>query len=115
MVICDHHSAGGGGDLFHGQEQGLQFRFLKDALRIMAGRDRNTHKSALAHPKKIGSFKAFSVSLASRVGTGNLAGRDFRIVIVRPGTACGLDNGSSDISVHYNGSIVTIPLPPTRG
>ena len=39
-----------------------------------------------------------------------LTERDFRIVLVRPGTACGLDNGSSDIAVHYNGSVVTIRL-----
>ncbi|MCQ2150208.1 MAG: glycoside hydrolase family 31 protein [Bacteroidales bacterium] len=36
--------------------------------------------------------------------------RDFPVVIVRPGSACGLDNESSDITVHYNGSPVTVRL-----
>ena len=67
------------------RSRGVQFRFLKDALRIMAGRDRNTHKSALAHPKKIGSFKAFSVSLSSRVGTGNRAGVASAMFVGGPG------------------------------
>ena len=49
------------------RSRGVQFRFLKDALRIMAGRDRNTHKSALAHPKKIGSFKAFVESTLAQL------------------------------------------------
>lgn len=65
--------------------RGVQFRFLKDAIRIMAGRDRNPHKSTLEHPKKIGSFKAFSVSLASRVGTGNLAGVASAMFVGGPG------------------------------
>ena len=55
-----------------------------------------------------------TLTIGDRQGSfdGMLAERDFRIVIVRPGTACGLDNESSDITVHYNGSIVTIPLSP---
>lgn len=36
--------------------------------------------------------------------------RDFRIVTVRPGCACGLDNESSDLTVHYTGSPVSAEL-----
>lgn len=67
------------------RSRGVQFRFIKDAFRIMAGRDRNTHRSALAHPRKIGSFKAFTISLASRVGTGNLAGVASAMFVGGPG------------------------------
>ena len=67
------------------RSRGVQFRYIGDAVRIMCGRDKNPHKSALAHPKKIGSFKAFSVSLASRVGTGNLAGVASAMYVGGPG------------------------------
>lgn len=65
--------------------RGVQFRYLHDAIRIMCGRDKNEHESPLDHPKTIGSFKAFSVSLASRVGTGNLAGVASAMFIGGPG------------------------------
>lgn len=39
--------------------------------------------------------------------SGMLAERDFRVVLVRPGSACGLDNESCDVNVHYCGTKVT--------
>lgn len=60
--------------------RGVQFRMLSEMIRVMLGRD-----SAHGKEKKIGSFKAFSVSLASRVGTGNLAGVASAIFVGGPG------------------------------
>ncbi|MBQ0143719.1 MAG: sodium:alanine symporter family protein, partial [Bacteroidales bacterium] len=65
--------------------RGVQFRFLKDGIRIILGKDKNLHKSLIPDQKKIGSFKAFSVSLASRVGTGNLAGVASAMFVGGPG------------------------------
>lgn len=65
--------------------RGVQFRFLKDGIRIILGKDKNPHKSLIPNQKKIGSFKAFSVSLASRVGTGNLAGVASAMFVGGPG------------------------------
>lgn len=58
--------------------RGVQFRMIPEMFRIMLGRDRKGAKA-------IGSFKAFSVSLASRVGTGNLAGVASAIFVGGPG------------------------------
>lgn len=60
--------------------RGVQFRMPGEMIRIMLGRD--TGKS---DRNKIGSFKAFSVALASRVGTGNLAGVASAIFVGGPG------------------------------
>lgn len=71
---------------------GVQFRYFKDAIRIMGGRDRNDHVPEHLHDdpigkdgRRIGSFQAFAVSLASRVGTGNLAGVASAIFVGGPG------------------------------
>lgn len=58
--------------------RGVQFRMIPEMFRIMLGRDRKGGDG-------LGSFKAFSVSLASRVGTGNLAGVASAIFIGGPG------------------------------
>lgn len=64
--------------------RGVQFILFKDMLRIMLGRDtRNTVSSE--KKKHISSFGAFAISLASRVGTGNLAGVASAIVVGGPG------------------------------
>lgn len=60
----------------------VQFRYFSDAIKIMLGKDCSTDASETG---KIGSFKAFSISLASRVGTGNLAGVASAIFIGGPG------------------------------
>ncbi|MCQ2164398.1 MAG: alanine:cation symporter family protein [Bacteroidales bacterium] len=65
--------------------KGIQFRFIGDAIRVILGRDEDTHESLYPSGKKIGSFRAFAASLASRVGTGNLAGVASAIFIGGPG------------------------------
>lgn len=65
------------------RSKGVQFRFMKDAIRIMMGRDKNPNTTEGIG--KIGSFQAFAVSLASRVGTGNLAGVASAIFVGGPG------------------------------
>ena len=67
------------------RSRGIQFRYFKDAIRIILGKDKNPHKTIYPEGKKIGSFQAFAVSLASRVGTGNLAGVASAIFIGGPG------------------------------
>lgn len=59
--------------------RGVQFRMIPEMVRIMLGRD-SKKKGGMS------SFKAFSVSLASRVGTGNLAGVASAIFIGGPGS-----------------------------
>lgn len=56
-----------------------QFRLLGEMFRLLG--DSSTKKSG----KHISSFQAFSISLASRVGTGNLAGVATAIAIGGPG------------------------------
>ena len=56
----------------------VQFRMIPEMCRVMLGRDRKDKDG-------IGSFQAFAVSLASRVGTGNLAGVASAIFIGGPG------------------------------
>lgn len=58
--------------------KGMQFRMIPEMIRLMLGKD-------CKEKSGIGSFEAFSVSLASRVGTGNLAGVASAIFIGGPG------------------------------
>lgn len=58
--------------------RGVQFHNLRDMIRITFGHDTK-------EKREIGSFQAFAVSLASRVGTGNLAGVASAIFIGGPG------------------------------
>lgn len=67
---------------FSWRTRGVQFRMLKEMIRIMAGKDRKDRKNK----NGIGSFGAFAVSLSSRVGTGNLAGVASAIFIGGPGS-----------------------------
>ena len=48
----------------------VQFRMIREMIRLLG----DSPKKADGHEKHISSFQAFAVSLASRVGTGNLAG-----------------------------------------
>ena len=59
----------------------VQFRMIKEMIRLL-GDSTNKHDN---HKKHISSFQAFAVSLASRVGTGNLAGVATAIAIGGPG------------------------------
>ena len=58
----------------------VQFRMLKEMIRLLGD-------SSVKHPghKHISSFQAFAVSVATRVGTGNLAGVATAIAIGGPG------------------------------
>ena len=60
--------------------RGVQFRLMGDAVRMLFASD-NTGGSR----KHISSFQAFNISLASRIGTGNLAGVATAIAIGGPG------------------------------
>ena len=67
------------------RSKGVQFRFIGDGIRIIMGRDKSPHRPLNGAKKRISSFKAFSVSLASRVGTGNLAGVASAMFVGGPG------------------------------
>ncbi len=61
--------------------KGVQFRMMGEMVRLLfQSSDKGDGK------KKVSSFEAFTVSLASRVGTGNLAGVATAIVIGGPGS-----------------------------
>ena len=60
--------------------RGVQFRMIGDAVRMLF-----TDDSADGSRKHISSFQAFNISLASRIGTGNLAGVATAIAIGGPG------------------------------
>ena len=65
--------------------RGVQFRMFGEMLRLLFNStDNDSHKDNGTH-KRVSSFEAFAVSLASRVGTGNLAGVATAIVIGGPG------------------------------
>ena len=51
-----------------------------------------------------------TLTIGERQGaySGMLTERDFRVALVRPGSACGLDNESYDLAIHYDGGLVTI-------
>lgn len=59
----------------------VQFRMMGEMIRLLG----DSPKKASSHEKHISSFQAFAVSLASRVGTGNLAGVATAITVGGPG------------------------------
>lgn len=59
----------------------VQFRMIKEMILLLG----DSPKKASSHEKHISSFQAFAVSLASRVGTGNLAGVATAITVGGPG------------------------------
>ena len=61
----------------------VQFRMIGEMVRLLG--DSNNKKSQSGEVKHISSFQAFAVSLASRVGTGNLAGVATAVAIGGPG------------------------------
>ncbi|MBP5211179.1 MAG: alanine:cation symporter family protein [Bacteroidales bacterium] len=71
----------GCGIYFTIRTKGVQFRLFKDSCRLLFRGDDDSPKGE----KHISSFQAFAVSLASRVGTGNLAGVATAITIGGPG------------------------------
>lgn len=78
----------GAGLYFTIRLRGVQFRMIGEMCRLLVksgqshddSRDRN-----LPSGKKISSFQAFAVSLAARVGTGNIAGVAIAIALGGPG------------------------------
>lgn len=52
----------------------VQFRMLGEMIRLLGESAEKTNDTAHKEHKHISSFQAFAMSLASRVGTGNLAG-----------------------------------------
>ena len=60
----------------------VQFRMLKEMIRLLGESTSQTKGNA----HQVSSFQAFAISLASRVGTGNLAGVATAISIGGPGT-----------------------------
>ena len=60
--------------------RGVQFRMVGEALRLLFANDNPGRKR-----RHISSFQAFNISLASRIGTGNLAGVATAIAIGGPG------------------------------
>lgn len=66
--------------------KGVQFRMIGEMFRLLVQpTDGKASQVGNKGSKKISSFEAFTVSLASRVGTGNLAGVATAIVIGGPG------------------------------
>ena len=59
----------------------MQFRMIGEMVRLL-GDSTGTHDEGEKH---VSSFQAFAVSIASRVGTGNLAGVATAIAIGGPG------------------------------
>ena len=69
--------------------RGVQFRMFGEMCRILAesgGKYDDARSAAVDGHHKISSFQAFAVSIASRVGTGNLAGVATAIAIGGPGS-----------------------------
>ncbi len=76
------------------RSKGVQFRLLKDMVKVIIDRpiyndkveeEKRPTNSGDEKLRKIGSFQAFAVSLSSRVGTGNLAGVASAIFVGGPG------------------------------
>ena len=63
--------------------KGVQFRMIGEMVRLLAQSGKRPDNAP--HNKSISSFQAFAVSIASRVGTGNLAGVATAIAIGGPG------------------------------
>jgi len=72
----------GCGIYFTIRTKGVQFRLFLDSCRLLFKSDDGEAKPG---EKRVSSFQAFAVSLASRVGTGNLAGVATAITVGGPG------------------------------
>ena len=73
---------------FTWKTRGVQFRMMGEMFRLLTDSATDGTKNlsdANAHHRHISSFQAFAVSVATRVGTGNLAGVATAIAIGGPG------------------------------
>ena len=76
LILC--------GIYFTWRTRGVQFRMLGEMVRLLG--DATADMAGNRHRKHISSFHAFAVSVATRVGTGNLAGVATAIAIGGPGS-----------------------------
>ena len=67
--------------------RGVQFRMIPQMVKLLfeSGKKHENPKDYIDKKKTISSFQAFAVSLASRVGTGNIAGVAIAIAMGGPG------------------------------
>lgn len=67
--------------------KGVQFRMLPEMVKLLfeSGKGHENPDDKLPKRRTISSFQAFTVSLASRVGTGNIAGVAIAIAVGGPG------------------------------
>lgn len=66
--------------------RGVQFRYFGEMWRLLASSGRRHETDDEGHRPRVSSFQAFAVSVASRVGTGNLAGVATAIALGGPGS-----------------------------
>ena len=68
--------------------RGVQFTMIPQMVRLLfgSGKKHENPKDHINKKKTISSFQAFTVSLASRVGTGNIAGVAIAIAVGGPGS-----------------------------
>ncbi|MDE5850176.1 MAG: alanine:cation symporter family protein, partial [Muribaculaceae bacterium] len=59
---------------FTAKSRGVQFRMFGEMWRLLAASGKREGKGKSDTHHTVSSFQAFAVSIASRVGTGNLAG-----------------------------------------
>lgn len=80
LVLC--------GLWFTWKTRGVQFQMISEMLRMLADTPpaKDQHSDKERSMKHISSFQAFAVSVATRVGTGNLAGVATAIAIGGPGS-----------------------------
>lgn len=66
--------------------RGMQFTMIGEMVKqLISSGQKNNHKDSNTPKKSVSSFQAFAVSIASRVGTGNLAGVATAIAVGGPG------------------------------
>ncbi|WP_194898273.1 alanine/glycine:cation symporter family protein [Catenulispora pinisilvae] len=70
----------GAGLYFTARTRAVQVRLLKPALRLLVGDSSRSHSE-----NGVSSFQAFAIGLASRVGTGNIAGVAVALTVGGPG------------------------------
>lgn len=77
----------GAGLYFTVRLRGVQFGMIGEMLRLLmrSGGRNDASAGKGSHVRRISSFQAFAVSLASRVGTGNIAGVAIAIALGGPG------------------------------
>lgn len=65
--------------------RGVQFRMFMEMLRLLCSSGKRENADGADRRHSVSSFQAFAVSIASRVGTGNLAGVATAIAVGGPG------------------------------